>query len=256
MINVYCKDKGWLFEDLKQLIASYGAVASEKPLKDADAWICIRSRELVLSPNTRKTVCQVHDLNTGDLNCGHVSLVHPEQYKKSYVNYTVDPIGSRDVPLGDLPVIPTIGFFCREQMGLKRSEMFKKAVNIARESVEFAVLMIGDNLEGISDIGVYEKRPAVVEDYKRIDALVTCSVSSMIPLSVYEAISCGRAIVTTPRNFIEDYDGIFTGKDEFEIAEHIVSVVRDRKKYDPFTPFSRNDWARKQVEYARGLICK
>src|SRR5690606_19121100 len=78
VINVYCEARGWLFDDLRREIAKHGAVASTHPRPDADAWICIRSREFGKTPDPTRTVLQVHDLKTKPRAAGHVSFVHPD----------------------------------------------------------------------------------------------------------------------------------------------------------------------------------
>ena len=46
LINAYCADKGWLFNDLKYQFELSGCEISNNPKKSASAWICIRSSDL------------------------------------------------------------------------------------------------------------------------------------------------------------------------------------------------------------------
>lgn len=256
MINVFCRDNGWLFDDLKREIAGHGAVASEKPLPNADAWICIRSSESDLVPDPKRCVLQIHDVkNKIPHGFGKYSYVHKHQMKLSGIIGAVSPIGSRDVEYDDLPNSPTIGFFCKEYGQLKRSNMFYDAVRLAREEIDFKVLMIGDKLNHIRNLGRYEVKGAGVNDYKRIDALVTCSVSHMIPLSAYEALAAGRTVISTPREWPFKSPMIKEGETVDDIAELIYETVSDRRIYKPFAPYSRDDWAKGQYEEALKL-CK
>lgn len=254
MINVFCKSNGWLFDDLKAEIASFGATPSEQPLPNADAWICVRSSESDLVPDKSMAVVQIHDVkNKIPDGFASYSYVHPFQLRQSGVNGSVNPIGSRDIPYDDLPDKPTIGFFCKEYGKVKRSELFAEAVMMAKQECKFNVLMIGGNLSHIKHIGAYENRAANVNDYSRIDALVTCSVSPMIPLSAYEALAAGRSVISTPREWLFNSPAIQEGESAEDIAEIIVDVVTDRKLHAPFMPYSREDWARLQFEKALEL---
>lgn len=256
MINVYCGDRGWLFEDLKREIASFGAEASERPIPGADAYICIRTREAHLSPNRDKTVVQVHDTHQYALNAyGMVSMVHPVQ-AQTVVCKAMDvcPIGSRDIHMDALPEVPTIGFFCREIGSEKGSDVFEQAVFIARRTAQFDVLLMGERLEKIAHLGNYVGRAAGPKDYSAIDALFTASVSPMVPLSAYEALAGGRSVISTPRQWPYDFHGIHTGRTAAELAEHIVSVVTHRSLYSPQKPYARWQWAKRQVQLAEALI--
>lgn len=268
IINVFSKNRGWLFEDLKNEISKYGAIASETPIPSAAAWICIRSEELAditdRSKNIEKsrTVVQIHNATSDRLTgFGAISFVHEAQ-KVAWGDFSekhlVLPIGSRRIPYTTkLPRKPTIGFFGREvDDNLKRSAMFGKAVLMAKEKVDFDVLMIGERLEHIAHIGTYEKRDAGPDDYRRVDATVTCSVSPMIPLSTYETCSAGRTVITTPRIWPSgaNWEMVKTGETVEQLADHIVDVVTNRKTYKPVNLYNRADWAKAQVELAKGLV--
>lgn len=252
MINAFCKNRGWLFEDLKRSLQQAGCVVSEQPILTAKAWICIRSKEYRMVPEPSRCVLQVHDMtSTAIEGFGCVSYVHQEQQERWGIDGIVSPIGSRDVPQSSLPDRPTIGFFCRDLRGEKRPGLFGDAVALARQHAEFEVLMIGHGLEAITDLGTYEQRGAGVDDYARIDALVTCSVSAMVPLSAYEAAAAGRAVITTPRQW--DWDMVRKAEDADGLAALIVDQVQHRRLYTPRKDFTREGWAREQVALARSL---
>lgn len=255
-INVFCRDNNWLFDDLKREIAKQGAIHSRKPLPDADAWICVRSSEADLVPSPKRCLIQIHDVkNKVPKGFGQYSYVHDYQRRQSGIDGFVLPIGSRDIDYDDLPEKPTIGFFCKEYGQLKRSNMFAEAVMMAKAECDFNVLMIGDKLEHIRSIGRYEVRGAGVNDYKRIDALVTCSISPMIPISCYEALAAGRSVISTPREWPFESNMIKEGETVDDIAELIYDTVKERMQYKPFMPYSRSDWAKRQIEEALKL-CK
>lgn len=259
-INVYCKDLGWLFEDLKRNIARHGAIASTKPLPGMDAYICIRDTEANLSPDPKRTVVQIHHIKPVDhVGYGMLSFVHPfphRQYVKKYSGQqtSVDCIGSRSVPDVPFPRIPTLGYFCREYKGeLKRSNLFAEAVKIARKKFSFNVLIIGQNLEHISGIGKYEVRPSIPADYARITAFCTTSVSPMIPLSAYEAMAAGRPLVTTPREMTWPAKNIFVGETPERLAEAMIQALKYPRRVVQ-KPFDRDAWCRKQIQHALELV--
>lgn len=259
-INVYCKNRGWLFEDLKREIAQFGAIPSDEPLKDADAWICIRDTEAYLSPDKKRTLVTVH--HTEQIrHCGYgmLSFVHPHpakqwrEWNKDDKFFTL-PIGSREIPHSPLPDKPVLGYFCREHgKGLKRSKMFAEAVESARTKVVFDVLMIGEKLEHIAHIGRYERRAAVPEDYGRISAFCTTSVSPMVPLSAYEALAAGRPVITTKRYFPHPMiKNIHVGDTVEELSDKIVSVIKN-PKLQAQKVFKRSDWCKTMVLEAKKL---
>lgn len=259
-INVYCKNNGWLFEDLKQEIALYGAIASDKPIKDADAWICLRDNESNLSPDKSKTLVTVHHID--EINhegYGIIAFVHPfqeRQYNGKNPSF-VSPIGARDIPQSQFPDKPVLGGFFREvnnngKRNLKGSVIFKQAVELAKQKIDFDVLLIGANLRHIAHIGKYECRGALPDDYSRITALMTTSTSPMVPLSVFEAMSCGRPIITTIREFPFNYDNVFMEDTVEGLANGIVKALTTPKIIIQ-KPFSRSEWCRMMVEEASKL---
>lgn len=257
-INVYCKNKGWLFEDLKREIAEHGAVPSDSPLPDMDAYICIRDDEAKLSPQKRKTVVQIHHTNPiRHKGYGAISFVHPWQ-EKQYRRFShrqkcfTQPIGTRNVPVTPFPDRPVLGYFCREVRGLKRSDLFKDAVVRAKQDTDFDVLMIGEKLDHIAHLGTYEERAATIEDYQRITAFLTTSVSPMVPLSAYEALAAGRPLITTPREFPVDFSNIFTSKNAVGLAS-LISMVLKGPIHAPQSFFYRSAWAQKQCLEAAKL---
>ncbi len=112
-VNVVARDRGWLFEDLKRhFVAASGpdrrVVASDRPRRDADRWIFLRTHEAAATPDPRRTVVQVHDLFDGGLyrpggrrhravrRSGAVVLTHPGQR---------EILAASGVPLDGRPVL-------------------------------------------------------------------------------------------------------------------------------------------------------
>lgn len=260
IINAYARNLGWLFSDLQNLMGSLGCVVSETPIPNADAYICIRTKEFSKSPKPEKTLVQIHDLESYDLRgAGIISYCHPEQYminraKNHKTPYFIQPIGSRDIPVTPLPEKPVLGGFFREvshkgRKQLKGSDLFAQAVEIARKEMDFDVLLIGQNLEKIAHLGTYEKRGALPDDYSRITALMTTSTSRAIPLSTYEALAAGRSIVSTPREFTFNVENIFWGWDAKTLADAIIKAL-NVGEIKPQKPYDRLQWAEKQVQEA------
>lgn len=265
LINVYCEDKGWLFEDLKREIVEAGdgdVVASEYPIAEADAFICVRTRDAKHAINPERTLVQVHDLDCKPVRgFGMVSFVHDDamdRWKRKGFDGPcfVEPIGARNVPASPVPDRPTIGFFCREIDGKKGSGLFAQAVCVARQRCDFDVLMIGANLDHIADLGAYEyrERGAGVDDYSRISALVVLSESTMVPLSAYEALAGGVRVISSPRNWPGDTGAQVLKPDGLNrLVRQIVSVTQNPSRVTPIRPYRREAWARSQVEAARKL---
>lgn len=267
MINAFCENRGWLFEDLKRLMAQYGAVASDRPLPQASAWICLRRRELERVPHLERTVLQVHDVTPPPApelanRIGAVSFVHDWPARAwAAAGFTgrsvVAPIGARkDVHPSALPHRPTLGYFCREVgNNTKRSPLFAEAVALARERVVVDVLMIGERLEHIRRIGTYQRRAATPRDYEKIDALVATSASPMVPLSLYEACAAGKTVITTTREMpAGDWPMVHMGDTAEALADHIVNLVQSRRCWPPVRPYMREQWARQQVLLAQSLV--
>lgn len=266
-VNAYCEDRGWLFEDLKVELAAAGAEVSDFPLPGCDVYICIRTREHRQTLAPAKTIIQVHDLTSKPVpGARHVSFVHDDAaklwHRKGWRgSFDVTPIGARSVlDNPPLPERPTIGFFCREvwdanKVQAKRSDLFAAAVQLARLEAKFDVLMIGEKLEHIAHLGQYEARSATVEDLARIDALVTTSRSTMIPLNVYEALGSGVRVISTPRTFGSYGAHVWQADPTPEaLAAQLLRAVREERGRAPAVAVpTRAKWAMAQVRQAKRL---
>ncbi len=272
-LNIYCKNKGWLFEDIKDVYSQIGVVASDEPVHDAKGWICVRSTEILRVPRLDRAVVQVHDLADHDMeiyrHVAGVSFTHPVQHwawqRRGFVGrYLIRPIGSRrGVNIPDaLPIRPTIGFFCGEGRDLRKgANVFERAVLLARERVDFDCLLIGRALKPFAYLGTYEERAAGIHDYARIDALFCASVSPAVPLSVYEAQSAGKIVITTPRWMPGGiWPGMKYGENVNQLANRIVNVINNREKYFDKratlrrTPYVFDDWVSQNLEFTLASI--
>lgn len=236
MINVYCRDFGWLFEDLKRDIAAVGedVIASNDPLQNADAWICVRTMEAARCPDPSRCVVQIHDfyehpwLDSNRDRVGFVSVVHPDC--KELASHVL-PIGARRLfTLRDsMPERFTVGWVGRdvvyEGRHIKRPQLFVDAVLEARRGCEVVAKMYGEGLGtyagqlGSENLGdsvdarqMYEYRceagmtrsiirfgrdDKLRDFYHSLDALVVTCEPEPGPLSVYEALACGVPVIGT-----------------------------------------------------------
>lgn len=268
MINVYAENLGWLFEDLKAHFRKLGAVVSEEPILGADAWICIRTSEFRKSPDLSRTIVQVHDIYDYDVDeLARASLVlftHPFQLhlwkQKGFVGrHRILPIGARSSVLfaEEPPTRPTLGFFCGETPRMeKQSHIFRQVVKSAKETLDFDVLMIGRNLGHVAGLGALEDRAASVDDYRRIDALFTASVSPAVPLSVYEACSIGLPVISTPRWFpCADWPSVRMATTVAELRALTVSALNDRldlfeqRRNMARAPYRLESWLSEQIRH-------
>lgn len=185
LVNPYCADLGWLFEDLKRAFGDglswarsmdtwkspFAVATSDEPLeKDADAYIALRSWEITKkTPYPERHVVQFHSLEprfAGDpatLNrCAAFVFVHPDQPAMlERLGVSIDrpcllrPIGA---PAGlrlrrELPKVFTVGWCGRDtNQGSatqgKRVGLFTQAVNqLPRGEMPVRALMLGAQLD-------------------------------------------------------------------------------------------------------------
>lgn len=174
-VNVVSENRGWLFEVWKQRFASAASAgievaASNKPLRHADAWIFIRAREAVSSPDPGRTVVQLHDLFDAGLyrrggersvvhSCGAVSMTHPLQKEilaaggvdLAKLRHLVQPVGWGEA-CGPEPVpgsVPTLAWIGRPATHAGADvgglDFFVEAVRGLRTKAR--VVLVGERLE-------------------------------------------------------------------------------------------------------------
>jgi hypothetical protein len=271
-INCFCENKGWLFEDLKNYFIKHEISVSEKPKLDSDAYICIRTNEVHKLDIINKSIVQVHGMYDYDIdffqNALGIMFTHPMQYwlwknKGFNGNFKIIPIGCRKEikPFNTIPTNPTVGFFCGETSKFeKQSFLFKEIILECKKVINFNVLLIGRNLHHISDIGIYEERAATINDYSKIDLLVTTSISPGIPISVYEACAAGKPVVTTPRWFpIHHWPNVKIGNSKDELVFYIIDILNNRHEFhnqrnlNSFSPYTIDNWVTENINFIREL---
>jgi glycosyltransferase involved in cell wall biosynthesis len=237
VINVVAQNRGWVFEDLKRLFVQRGAqhvrvVSTERPLRNADGWIFVRTKEATDAPDPLRTTVQVHDMfdngryrTSGERDCVRacrgLSLSHPQQrqiLEASDVPLTekqvlVRALGWRSAfePRSDCGGPFTVAWVGRptthDGVEVKRVDWFVEAIRPMAGQVNVALL--GDRLDAahraLRNANVtctylrrqdnpIERYPA---RYHRFDCLVISSMSEAGPLSLFEAMACGIPVVST-----------------------------------------------------------
>lgn len=236
-INVAAVNCGWFFEDLKRhFLAAQTPKAritvSERPRRDADAWIFIRTKEAVSSPKPDRTVVQIHDMFNEILyrpgrerhcvsSCAAVALTHPQQ--RSILESAGISLENKlvlDRPIGALrsftlrPSLPekfTVAWVGRpvKHFGeeLKRVDWFIDAVQQIRNDIR--VVLLGERLESQfhllrqakMDCHYLQRAQNPIENYpqhyRAFDCVVISSSSEAGPLCLFEALATGVPVVST-----------------------------------------------------------
>jgi glycosyltransferase involved in cell wall biosynthesis len=238
LVNVAAQNKGWFFEDLKQHFLrskrdDARIAVSDRPRRDADAWIIIRTKEAAASPAPSRTVVQIHDMFDNNLyrrggerasvsRCGGISLTHPDQ-RGILERSGIDPSGKLvlEQPVGALEAFKVrdslAGLFTVAWVGrpvmhlgkeLKRVDGFVEAIE--RLDGEFRVVLLGERLEkqyarllraGIA-CAYHPRSRNPIEKYPKhyagFDCVVIYSVSEAGPLCLFESLASGVPVVSSP----------------------------------------------------------
>lgn len=233
LVNVVAKNRGWLFEDLKDHFYAgadrlgVGVACSDEPWPTADAWIYLRTHEAASSPDPSRTVAQIHDMFADDYGpdgprrcvekCGAVSLTHPDQLALvrdagirtptglclcQPIGCTADFRPPESVSREEF----TIGWVGRPMsyrgVDIKRCEMAAEIMG----TLEAVYVLIGSGLaEMVRRLGsqsLYFERPPLAASaypsiYRQMDALLITSLSEAGPLCLFEALACGVPVVST-----------------------------------------------------------
>lgn len=231
-INVVAADRGWLFEAWKRRYAAaripgFEVVASDKPLRNAEAWIFIRAREAASTPDAPRTVVQFHDLAEGARHgrddvagCAGFALTHPAQQER-LVALGIDP-GARRVivqPVGwshatELSTprdgVPTLAWVGRPARGAEREGIgrFIEAVRGMRSRPR--VVLAGERLEAAAsafkrmgiDCRIQGPKACALhlasEWIARFDCVVPESAGDCGPWPIFDALHAGVAVVAAP----------------------------------------------------------
>jgi glycosyltransferase involved in cell wall biosynthesis len=271
-VNVFARDLGWLFEDMKQHFLRAGVpgvsvVASEEPCLDVDAWVALRTREARASPVPGRTAVCIHDLfdepglyapdgdRGGVHGAGGIVLCHPHQRRLLMAaDVRLDRAHILERPIGALTSFApadrrnerfTIGWVGRDHWR-KRLDWFVEAVDrFARGRTDFDVVLIGSGLEratrDLQQLGIdaryYPRELYPIEAYPRLyrllDVLVITSQTEAGPLTLFEALASGLAIVATPVGWAPWFSrraprSVRIATTPAEIGEQIGQVEADR----------------------------
>jgi glycosyltransferase involved in cell wall biosynthesis len=237
-VNVVARNAGWFFEDLKRHFraiprSDLSVVATDQPLRDADAWVYLRTCEAASSPDPGRTVVQIHDMYDHGLyrpggeracvaRCAAIAATHPGQRRilaESGIVLDGKPFLAR--PIGalraftlrtTLPARFTVAWVGRpvthHGRDIKRVDWFVDAVRAAGGDLE--VVLLGERLEAAHDrlrqagIGcryLHRAQNAIdryPQHYQGFDCVVISSSTEAGPLCLFEALATGVPVVSTP----------------------------------------------------------
>jgi len=240
VMNVVAMNRGWLFEAWKRALAGGSAtgfqiVASDRPLRHAAAWIFIRAKEAIATPDPRRTVVQLHDLlddgayRPGGVRacvgrCSGLSLTHPDQQDVLAANgiglsgrrWMLQPVGwgssSKLAPARTIEdERPSIAWIGRPAVhggtDVTRLAWFVEAAAALRNVAR--ITLIGERLHGATaalrragvDVRIegVDKRPLLraSEWIGRFD-VVFCGGADSGPWPLFDALHAGVPVVAAP----------------------------------------------------------
>lgn len=223
-LNVFCRDLGWLFEDLKgwfKRLAPDGleVVTSAQPV-DADAWLGLRTDEAHKAPDPARTTVQYHDCWAHARTDAELSryaaavFTHPDQMERLTREGHVLPGMTMLRPIGapegwrareDLSERFTIGWAGRARDQKKGLPYVLEAARRVAESFPSRLLLLGAGVSGLPGAGLpvlaYEREQmpfsGYEELYRKMDALVIASKTEAGPLPLFEALACGVPVVSS-----------------------------------------------------------
>ena len=237
-INLCARNQKWFFEDLKRHFVSrakgrFDILATETPVRGANAWIFIRTKEAAASPDPERTLVQVHDMFDQRLyrpggeracvrRCEALMLTHPDQ--KTILGKAGVPLAGKRVlcrPIGALEAFSlrnaltdrfTFAWVGRPASHrgreLKRADWFVEAAK--RLGPPCRAVLLGERLEnhhkilrqaGVDSVYLDRKFNSIEtypEHYKSFDCIVVTSLSEAGPLCLFEALATGVPVISTP----------------------------------------------------------
>jgi glycosyltransferase involved in cell wall biosynthesis len=304
-VNVFARDFGWLFEDLKRHfrkleVEGLTVVVSEEPLADVDAWVALRTAEADAAPVPGRTAVCIHDLfdepglyapdggRRGVHGAGAFVLCHPLQRPLlEAAGVRLDQATLLERPIGALSWFSpadhrgsrfTIGWVGRKHWR-KRLDWFIEAVtSFGRGRTDFDVVLVGWDLEEAAgelgrlgiEVRCYPREHHPIEDYPglyhQLDVLVITSTTEAGPLTLFEALACGLAVVSTPVGWAPWFSeraprSVRIAETPGEIADRIGQVEADRDALFEerhriavlVRDWSLEGWLRDVVRLAAGL---
>ena len=304
-VNVFARDFGWLFEDLKrhfrQLeLEGLTVVVSEEPRADVDAWVALRTAEADAAPVPERTAVCIHDLfdepgmyapggaRRGVHGAGAFVLCHPHQRALlEAAGVAMDRATVLERPIGALSWFSpadhrssrfTIGWVGRKHWR-KRLDWFIEAVKgFGRGRTDFDVVLVGWDLEEAAEeigrLGIevrcYPRERHPIEDYPgfyhQLDVLVITSITEAGPLTLFEALASGLAVVSTRVGWAPWFSeraprSVRIAEAPGEIADRIGQIEADRNaRFEErhrtaalVREWSLEGWLRDVVQLAAGL---
>jgi glycosyltransferase involved in cell wall biosynthesis len=304
-VNVFAQNSGWLFEDLKRHfrrldVAGVTIVVSDLPCPDVDAWVALRTGEAYTAPELGRTAVCIHDLfdepglyapdggRRGVHGAGAFVLCHPLQRPLlEAAGVPLDRAAVLERPIGALSWFSpadrrgarfTIGWVGRKHWR-KRLDWFVEAMTIfVRGRTDFDVVLVGWDLEeAAGDLGrlgievrCYPRERHPIEDYPgfyhQLDVLVITSLTEAGPLTLFEAMASGLAVVSTPVGWVPHFSerlpmAIRIAKTPGEIADRLGQVEAGRDDLfkerhriaDVVSAWSLEGWLHEVARLAAGL---
>lgn len=235
-INVVAENRGWLFEAWKHQFAAarfpgFDIVASNKPVREADAWLFIRAREAAATLDPSRTVVQLHDLTDGGRyrrngeracvgRCAGVSLTHPAQQELLAANgvdlaahrWILQPVGwshaaELAVPKDRTPTVAWVGRpttsaeadglagFIAAVRGLKtRAQVTLVGERLERAAATLRRLGIDARVHGPTTCPLHRTS----EWISRFDCVVVSGAGDSGPWPIFDALNAGAAVVASP----------------------------------------------------------
>jgi len=274
-INVVAVNRGWFFEDVKRHMHERRRrdcviVDSERPRRDSDAWIFLRTKEAGTTPDPDRTIVQIHDLFDEGLyrpggerrcvdRCAAVILTHPDQ--RQILDGSGVDLSNREIierPIGALesfdlrtsiPERFTLAWVGRPATHfgkeVKKPEVFVQVVK--RLSGDSKAILLGERLDQqhreLRSAGIdceYHQRIRTPilhypRHYKKFDCLVITSASEAGPLCLFEALATGVPVVSTRVGWapllIQNGVNGYLADSEDEILEAVDTIRRQREAW-------------------------
>lgn len=271
-INACARGSDWLFEDLKrqfgqQEIEGVDVVTSEVPEAGCDAWIMIRTSEVGASPDLTRTVVCLHDLyehdgmyrpgghRAGVADAAGIVLSHPDQRRiLGDAGISLEGKLLLERPLGALraftvrtrePEQFTIGWVGRSHWR-KRPELLAEVLRqLPGPHSRLKVVLIGKDLDALQaqivELGIstehYPRSSYPITTYpglyQRLDCLLITSCTEAGPLTLFEALSTGVPVVSTPVGWAPIFGGkhpayVRIGSNPRELGAHLTAIETSR----------------------------
>ena len=241
VINVVAENRGWLFESWKRGFAAasmpgFDVVPTDRPLRQAAAWIFIRAKEAIATPDPRRTVVQLHDLldggayraggvRAGVARCAALSLTHAAQQDLLAASgvdlrarrWVLQPVGwssaidaaSLRRVVSERPAIAWIGRpATHDGEEATRLAWFVEAAAAVRQHAR--VTLVGEKLHGAAaalrragvecSVEGIDRQPLAraSEWIGRFDAVVICGGADSGPWPLFDALNAGVPVIAAP----------------------------------------------------------